>query len=117
MTNFSYADLNDFQNQCREQVLKVFNYFKVEFTAEVAGEREPYEHMVTKEGLELYIYLNELGMHADRVDFSYEIYDFDSEEEMILAFIQQLKAVVVDGNIRPVSKSTAKINLFSFGKI
>lgn len=114
---FTYSDLNPFQNRIRSQIVKMLNYFEVGFTAEMRGERSPYEFIMTSGDVAIYIYDDGAQIAGKNIDFRYEIYDFDTEEELILNFIQQLKAIVVDNDIRPTGKSTKSIDLFTLGKI
>ena len=113
---FTYSDLNPFQNRIKSQAIKMLNYFKIDFTAEIGGEKRPYESMIISDGIEINIYQNGAEIVGENIDFRYEIYDFDTEEELILAFIQQLKAIVVDNDVRPTGKSTKSIDLFKLGK-
>ena len=120
-----YDLANNFQRKCLEKVTDLLAFLKlpssfslVEGTSYSASEqRENYFHLEfqhNKDRVAIYIYLDEAGYARNKDWYIWENPDYDSEDELIEAFVQSLRSYLTSGE--PIEGS-ACINILRLKKL
>ena len=87
-------DLTTFQRKCEAELLRLLKrkHLVLE-NRKLGGQKEIYIYAEVK-GLETWIYEDGAEIAGDTVDKRFEKYDFDSDDELINAFIGELESLI-----------------------